>query len=300
MPDGAVTAAWTAPPYEENNIEYHFDVVYDERDGRKLTLQLLLPAYRDVPGRPSLALGPEKTPLIIYIQGSAWLEQLVLLNLPRCIKLCQRGFAVAVVQYRPSTLRPFPAQIEDAKTAVRFMRKHAEEYNIDADNIAIWGDSSGGHTAVMAGITGDGQFDNRQYGEYSASVRCIVDWFGPTDIAVMGCYPSATEHVAPDSPEGLLIGGLDVLENTELAHKTRPMDYLSPSRDVPPMLIMHGDVDDVVNFNQSCFLYEKLREHGRDVTLYKVGGAGHGTGGFNSIEAIDMVCDFVRKHLGRS
>ena len=241
---------------------------------------------------------PQKFPLIVYIPGSAWMKQMVLMMLPRMIKVCQHGFAVAIVEYRPSTLRPFPAQIEDAKTAVRFMRKNADLYNIDVDNIAIWGDSSGGHTAVMAGITDDGVLDNRQYGEFSTEVNCIVDWFGPTDIAAMKDYPSIMEHSHPDTPEGLLIGHLDVDENPELAAKTVPMNYLSKDKDIPPILIMHGDVDDVVHFNQSCRLYNKLKELDKDVTMYKLEGSGHGTVGFASDEAIDTVCDFIKKHLG--
>ena len=298
LPDGAMPVHWTAPPYEEALVDYHFDVVYDERDGQRSTLQILLPMLPGVPGVPFEAPEPpEKFPLIVYIPGSAWLKQVLLLKLSRAIKVCQRGFAVAIVEYRPSTLTPFPAQIEDAKTAVRYMRKHAGEYNIDVNNIAIWGDSSGGHTAVMAGITDDGVLDNRTYGEFSASVKCIVDWFGPTDIAAMNDYPSSMDHANPDSPEGLLIGRVDVLENPELAQKTVPMNYLTKEKDVPPMLIMHGDVDDVVHFNQSCRLYDKLREMGQDVTMYKLEGSGHGTGGFASVEAIDTVCDFVSKYL---
>ena len=299
FPDGVIPVQWMAPLYEEALIDYRFDVVYDERDGQKSTLQILTPMLPGLPGVPFEAPEPpEKFPLIIYIPGSAWLKQMLLMKMARTIKVCQRGFAVAIVEYRPSTTAPFPAQIEDAKTAVRFMRKHAEEYNIDPNRIAIWGDSSGGHTAVMAGITDDGVLDNRQFGEFSASVKCIVDWFGPTDIAAMGDYPSMMEHSHPDTPEGLLIGHLDVLENPELAQKTMPVNYLSKEKDIPPILIMHGDVDDVVHFNQSCRLYNKLKELDKDVTMYKLEGSGHGTGGFEAIESIDTVCSFVRKHLG--
>ena len=298
LPDGAKPVQWTAATYDEALVDYHFNVVYDERDGQKSTLQILLPMLPGTPGVPFAAPEPPgKFPLIVYIPGSAWLKQVVLMKMSRAIKVCQRGFAVAIVEYRPSTTAPFPAQIEDAKTAVRYMRKNADLYNIDVDNVAIWGDSSGGHTAVMAGITDDGVLDNGQYGDYSTDVNCIVDWFGPTDIAAMGDYPSIMEHSHPDTPEGLLIGRLDVLENPELAQKTMPMNYLTKEKDTPPMLIMHGDVDDVVHFNQSCRLYNKLRELGKDVTMYKLIGSGHGTGGFESVESIDTVCDFVRKHL---
>ena len=298
LPEGTKPVNWTAAPNEDTLVDFHFNVVYDIRDGQRSTLQILLPMSPFLIGaQMGMPQPPQKFPLIVYIPGSAWMKQMVLMMLPRMIKVCQRGFAVAIVEYRPSTLRPFPAQIEDAKTAVRFMRKNADLYNIDADNIAIWGDSSGGHTAVMAGITDDGVLDNRQYGEFSTEVSCIVDWFGPTDIAAMKDYPSIMEHSHPDTPEGLLIGHLDVDENPELAAKTVPMNYLSKDKDIPPILIMHGDVDDVVHFNQSCRLYNKLKELDKDITMYKLEGSGHGTVGFASDEAVDTVCDFIKKHL---
>lgn len=297
LPDGVMPVKWGVTPFEDIIVDYRFDVVYDNRDGQKSTLQILLPMPQFLASQPLTTPPTEKYPLIVYIPGSAWMKQIMLMMLPRMTRVCQRGFAVAMVEYRPSTLSPFPAQIEDAKTALRFLRKHADEYNIDTDRIAIWGDSSGGHTAVMAGITDDGVLDNGQYGGYSTDVKCIVDWFGPTDITVMGDYPSVMDHNVPESPEGLLIGRRDVRDFPEIAQKTIPMNYLSKEKAIPPILIMHGDSDDIVNFNQSCRLYNKLVELGKDVTMYKLEGSGHGTGGFASIEAIDMVCDFVRKHM---
>ena len=297
LPEGTKIVDWNATPEQEALVEFHFNVVYDIRDTQRSTLQILLPTSPTLMGMPFGApLEPVKYPLIVYIPGSAWMKQVLLMMLPRMIKVCQRGFAVAIVEYRPSMLRPFPAQIEDAKTAIRFMRKNADLYNIDTDNISIWGDSSGGHTSVMAGITEDGVLDNRQYGEFSTAVNCIVDWFGPTDISVMGDYPSMMEHSHPDTPEGLLIGHLDVQANPELADKTKPMNYLTKDKATPPMLIMHGDIDDVVHFNQSCRLYNKMRELDKDVTLYKLTGSGHGTNGFATDEILDVVIDFINKH----
>ena len=91
--------------------------------------------------------------------------------------LARRGFVTAILQYRESDLAAFPAQIQDAKTGVRFLRKHAEEYHIDVDNIFIMGDSSGGHTAVLAGITaGQDILDTEDYNEFSCEVKAIVDF----------------------------------------------------------------------------------------------------------------------------
>jgi acetyl esterase/lipase len=149
----------------------------------------------------------------------------------------------------------------------------------------------------MAGITEDGELDSDLYGEFSAKVKCIVDWFGPTDISRMGDYPSMMDHVAPDSPEGMLIGGKNVQENPLLVAPTVPMNYLSAERQIPPILIMHGTKDQLVAFNQSSVLYRKLRELNKDVEMYALKGAYHGSGGFNSNEALEIVLNFVEKYL---
>jgi acetyl esterase/lipase len=136
--------------------------------------------------------------------------------------------------------------MEDAKTAVRFMRKHAKEYKVNTDKVAIFGGSSGGHTALMAGFTGDGQPDTDLYGDFSAEVGCIIDWFGPTSMEHMNTYPSGMDHTKPDSPEGKLIGGKYVYDNLDLAAAASPINYISEDKPTPPVLIMHGDRDFLV------------------------------------------------------
>ena len=291
LPDGAIQVSWADEP--GLFVETINDVIYDERDGEKLHLQILLP----MEVRPNIEPPTKKYPLVVFVPGSAFMRQAPKFSLPRMIQLCQRGFAVAIAEYRPSEVAAFPAQTEDAKTAVRFMRKHAAEYRIYPDRVAMYGDSSGAHTAVMAGVTGDGLLDNSQYGEFSCEVKCIIDCFGPTNFAMMNCYPSTQDHTGPDSPEGMVLGRVDVLKNLELSEKASPMYYLSKEKPTPPMLMMHGDRDQLVPFNQSVRLYEKLMESGKDVVFYKLEGAFHGTGGFKSKEALNVIVAFLSKHL---
>lgn len=291
LPDGAKVVKWADKP--GCMVDSKFDVVYDERDGETLHLQILMPMEGTFPFGPA-----KKRPLIVYVPGSAWRRQMISITIPRMMKIAERGYAVAIVQYRPSDAAKFPAQIEDAKSAIRFMRKNAEEYKIDPDRVAIWGGSSGGHTAVMTGVTGDGLLDNGLYGEFSCQVKCIVDWYGPVDISLMNYYPSAMDHIAPDSPEGMLIGGVNVLENPELVQKTVPMNYLSREKEIPPILIMHGSQDQLVPFNQSCRLYDKLKELDKNAEMYKLDGGFHGTGGFNSDEATGLLLEFISRYIG--
>jgi len=265
------------------------NILYAQRDGEDLHIQLLLPTDK---------MDDKKTyPLIVYVQGSAWFRQKIFSSLQRLLRVCEQGYAVAIVQYRPSDVAPFPAQIQDTKTAIRFLRKNASEYKVDPERVAIWGDSSGGHTAVMVGITDDGELDSELDNDYSAKVKCIVDWYGPTDISRMSSYPSTMDHNEPQSPEGMLIGGKTVNENPENVAPTIPMNYVSADKGIPPILIMHGSKDPLVHFNQSCILYNKLKEMDKEVEMYKLKGAYHGHGGFNSSKALNIVLEFIVRYI---
>lgn len=276
---------------EEVFTVYEHDVPYIDRDGLLLHLQLLRPAYADWERKGQY-------PCIVFIQGSAWRKQNVYINIPNLAKLSQRGFVVAVVEYRPSDIAPFPAQIIDAKTAIRFLRKQAERFRIDPTNLFVMGDSSGAHTAVMAGITAEmPALDSTDFADESTQVNAIVDFYGPTDITRMNDVPSTMDHIAPESPEGMLIGGKNVLEHTDEAQKTNPINYIAPERAIPPMLILHGGKDQLVPFHQSVLLFEALKAAGKEVEFYQLQGAQHGGPQFWTDEVLDIVESFLRNHM---
>ena len=125
----------------------------------------------------------------------------------------------------------------------------------------------------------------------SSRVQAVVDWFGPTDLVRMGDAESDVRHNAPDSPESKLIGG-PILENKDKAAKASPTIYVTT--EAPPFLIMHGDRDREVPFNQSELLYAALKKAGVDVTFVPMKGAGHG---FGWPEAIAPVEDFLKRCL---
>ena len=271
-------------------VELSLDVPYAERDGRTLCLQIFTPVVMG-------AAADARYPLVVYVQGSAWMEQEIHRYMAQLERIAARGFVVAIVQYRPSTLRPFPAQVQDAKTAIRFLRKEAARFAIDASRVALMGDSSGGHTAVVAGFTPEHpELDTPLYGEYPCGVRCIVDYYGPTDISRMCERPSTQDHISPDSPEGRLIGGYDVLKNPDKVAPTVPMRYIG-KEPLPPVLILHGTKDRLVPFHQSLLLYEALRKAGKSATLYRLEGADHGGPAFWAPKTLDVVCGFLSRHL---
>ncbi len=273
-------------------VDFLPNVPYINRGGRDLSLQILIP-QREKEGKR------EKCPTIIFIQGSAWHKQSLYGSLGKLIRMAEKGYVVAIVEYRPSEDAIFPAQIEDAKTAYKFMKMNSEKYFVDTENMIFWGDSSGGHTALMCGITCNDYPITEDYKEQEINPRCIIDWYGPTEIYEMACYPSICEHDAPDSPEGMLIGGLRLSENKELAEKTNPAKYLSREKSTPPILIMHGGSDALVHFNQSCRLYAKLKELSKEVEFVKLIHANHGFLGFNCDEALNMVDGFIKKHYAK-
>lgn len=284
LPEGARLVNWQ----DEFGwgVAFEPSIVYAQRDGETLHIHYLTP-------RNDRA----DNPLIVYVQGSAWFRQDVFIHLPEMLRMCQRGYCVALVEYRPSTTAAFPAQAEDAKTAIRFLRAHADKYRFDPNRVALWGDSSGGHTVLMAGITGD-DWPNREDDEpRSAQVKCIVDWYAPTVVSEMPYEPSGGEHMSADCPEGWLIGHRPVAEHPELAAKTVPQGYLRQDKPTPPVLIMHGSRDMTVNFQQSVHLYEALRKMGKECELIKLQGADHGWRGFACTAALDAVDAFLKKHL---
>jgi acetyl esterase/lipase len=266
-------------------MEYIPDIEYINRDGISLYIQLILPYDRT-----------ENTPLVIYVPGSAFRWQNVKRVIPAISLLANRGFAIAMVQYRGSEVSPFPAQMLDTKAAVRFMKINAHKYGLNPDNVYLMGDSSGGHTVLMAGLTaGIEKFEEEIYSEVSSSVKGIIDLYGPTDITKMNDELSSLSHIEPDSPEGCLLGRVNVLEHPELTGPTVVMNYIDSAREIPPILIFHGTNDELVPFGQSCMLYDKLVKCNKKATFYAIDNAHHGGREFWSNQVLDIIEEFIKK-----
>lgn len=158
---------------------YKHDVVYEEIDGVKRTLQLVVPETK-----PTVK---HKYPVLLWVQGSAWLKQDNYKRLTVMARLAKKGFVTGILQYRESAIAPFPAPVEDAKTGIRFLRAHATEYKVDVDNIFILGDSSGGHTALLTAFTANqkGLLDTDLFADSATTVNAVVAFNPVTDI----CQP---------------------------------------------------------------------------------------------------------------
>ncbi|HSG40566.1 MAG TPA: Calx-beta domain-containing protein, partial [Thermoanaerobaculia bacterium] len=210
------------------------------------------------------------------------------------------------IDYRLSGTAVWPAQIQDCKGAIRWLRANAATYNLDPNRFGVWGSSAGGHlvahlgasggvgTVTVGGATVDLEGATGGNLDRSSRVQAVVDWFGPTDLLQMRFHPSGIAHDDPNSPEGRLIGGA-VPDNPDLVATVNPITFLSP--DDPPFLLMHGTVDNSVPFAQSELLHRALVTRGLRSTFVPILGAGHGGGGFNSQATQDTVNSFWDTHL---
>ena len=233
----------------------------------------------------------ELRPLVIWVHGGAWMSG----SKDYCPArpLLEQGYAVASINYRLSQHALFPAQIEDCKAAVRWLRAHAGEYGLDPKRFGAWGASAGGHLAALLGTTGDvEEFDVGENLEQSSRVQAVCDFFGPTNFAKMSAFPSEMDHDAPDSPEARLIGG-PVQESPDEVRQADPITYVT--EDDPPFLIVHGDKDPLVPHNQSELLLAALEEATVSATLYTVKDGGHG--GFRDPEVDRLVSKFFAENV---
>lgn len=221
----------------------------------------------------------------------------------------RRGYAVASVNYRLSPEAKFPAQINDVKAAIRFLRANAQKYNLNPDKMAAWGASAGGNLASLAGTTGDAKkLDDLSLGNeaQSSRVQAVVDWFGPIDFLTMDAQNKESGisekvqgvqvHDTPDSMEGKLLGA-QPSKAPNLSRAASPESYITS--DDPPFLIQHGTLDPFVPTQQSVHFAAALKKALGDskVTLVLIPDAGHGGPQFETPENIDKVMDFLDKFL---
>jgi acetyl esterase/lipase len=245
--------------------------------------------------RLDIFLPPKSTtlrPVVVWIHGGAW-QSGSKANCP-AKPLVGKGYVVVSLGYRLSQSAIFPAQIEDCKAAIRWLRAHAGEYGIDPNHIGVWGASAGGQLAALLGTTGENHdFDVGENLNQSSAVQCVIDWFGPTDFLHYG----AVDRKLEEDPNGVyakFIGGIPS-EKPEQVKRSSPITYVQPG--VAPFLIMQGDQDTVVPAQQSEVLHAALRKAGVESTLKIFPGAGHGGPDFSTPASVQQMSDFLDRHL---
>lgn len=260
-------------------LHYEPDIQYGYASGRALMMDVMYPPVEE-----------KKHPVVIWVHGGGWSDE----NLTRLYRpekemadLCKMGFVCASIDYRLSQHAPFPAQIEDCKEAVRYLRANAAKYGIDTERFGAWGESAGGHLVELMAVSDDTEFIRGENQEYSSRIQAAVPWYAPRDmrktIPEMKQNPNWARLFAADSDE----------ESLKLMEAASPIVYAQ--RKNPPMLLMHGRADKLVSVMESVEYYKALTAAGNDARLVLIPGQGHGF--FEGQEYYDVINDFFREIL---
>ena len=252
------------------------DIVFSNEGGQDVTLRILKPWKNDL-------TKDKRYPLIVFIQGSGWTSPNIGYHLPHIGRFAMAGYVVATVTHRScNDGHPAPAFLRDVKAAVRYLRAHAEEHQIDPTRVAAWGTSSGGNTALLLGLTGDDKrYVSDVHPEQSDAVKAVVDVFGPTDMMSLfvtrfGPYETAELDPGMEAYFNRILGASwKTAEGRAAADAISPMQLLRDGMDLPPMQLLYGDADNVVPYDQGTRMYDKLCEYGYEADFVRVLGAEH-------------------------
>ncbi|WP_283621232.1 alpha/beta hydrolase [Limosilactobacillus avium] len=267
------------------------NVSYAAIDGRPLKMAILEPWTQ----RFQLKYNPLPRPLIVFVQGSSWRVGKMGEQIPQLIQFVKAGYVVATVQHR-NTLDgyPFPAFLQDVKTAIRYLRRHAIKYAIDPEKVAIWGTSSGANAAMLVALTGDDpRYAGHLYLTESDRVNAVVSCFAPMDIKDTFEYTAA---VPGSELLKFCLLGMDTKKWPEKEKEMSPLYQVKPGQDYPPFLLLHGDADKVVPYHQMEDMYHKLTDEDYDVEAYRVKGANHEKD-FWSAKVYQVVQEFLDQQL---
>ena len=275
------TTGWAGParflpPHEptrrDDGALHYSGLTYAVAFGfRPLQLDLWVPAT----GSPA--------PLVVWIHGGGFMFG-DRRHLPETLRpnqvfdaLLDAGLAVATIDYRHALEAPFPAQLLDAKAAVRYLRAFADELGVSTERIGVIGESAGGHIASLVGLTAHRADLEGTHGVVgpSSAVDVVVDWYGPADLSTMPRHPTPPQIAAllpPElhvPPEDHLVAGLDIAARVDAS----PISHVTAA--APPFLLVHGTADWLVPYGQSEQLAVALKGAGVPVDLVPVEGAEH-------------------------
>ncbi len=282
----------------EGQIDVISNIIYSQATlrnaNRPLKMTLLVPRTQ------------KAKPAIVYYPGGGFTSANHEKFIEMRMALAKAGFVVVAAEYRTVPDR-YPALINDAKAAVRYLRAHARQFGIDPQRIGVIGDSAGGYVAQMMGTTnGEKQFDTGDFTEVSSDVQAAATIYGISNLMNIGeGYPEAIQevHKSPAVTEALLIhgpafadfAGESILSDPQKALEASPIGHIKQG--MPPFLIMHGSADKLVSPIQSEQLYRALTEKGNQADYIEVEGAGHGDLYWFQPAIIDKVVRWFKEHL---
>ena len=266
-------------------VAYTRDVVYGHAGGVELKLDVAAPVRGEGP-----------FPAVVCIHGGAWQagkkEDLEFF----ARYLAEQGYVAATVAYRLAPAHLWPAQIEDVKCAVRYLRAHAKELNIDPANIFATGASAGGHLSLMLGLmeAKDGLEGAGGAAEFPSTVRGVANFFGPTDFKVWTAA-GETDAVKPEDKKSQAQQILEAWLGTsdrasDVVRQASPITYVRAGN--PPILTFQGTTDEIVPASQATLLHEALKQAGIQQKLVLMEGEGHGWGGEKMVGSMQETVAF--------
>ena len=237
-------------------------------------------------------------PVVVFFHGGGWNSKDKSQS-PVGEPFEPAGFAVVSANYRYSTQAPFPAQLQDAKAVVRWVRARAAEFGFDPDRVASWGSSAGGYLASFLGVTGHTrEFDVGPYLEFPSTVRAVVDYYGPSRLDTWA--DQMGRATAPGDQQWLRstlepMAGGRLEESAEALRRASPQFYLRPG--AAPHLLLHGTADRFVPAQQSVDFAAACKKVGVPCELILREGGGHGDEYFKTPEMGRGICRFLGRWL---
>ncbi len=281
QPPRTLTAEQVKEMYGDK-VDLHLDQPYAGNKNPKQCVDLYLPKMR---------ANDKPLPVLVFIHGGGWVNGDRKSYARQAASFIQEGkYAVVAVGYRLSAEAQWPQQIYDCKAAIRWVRGHAKEYNLNADKLAVIGNSAGGHLVSLLGTSGGVAALEGDLGEFtsqSSRVTCVVNYYGPSDFAM----PLFTGEKAGDDDSAVngLLGG-KLKEKQAEAKAASPVTYIDSTD--PPVLTVHGTKDSRVDYKHAERLNAALKQAGVTSLLLPITGGGHGaTGGDEGLQRVKQFLD---------
>jgi len=277
---------------ESTTAKTYKPIVYPA--GFKANIDEVYTKVGDWDGKLDLYFQPQSsvpTPLLINIHGGGW-KNGVKENQGGFSSFFKEGFSVANVEYRMSPQAKAPAAVEDVRCALIYLITNAKKFNIDVNRIVVMGGSAGGHLALMTGLLGNNSiFDGNCPGTKNIKVAAIIDKYGCSDVWAK-MYTNYGPSVRKNYNGKEWLG--DKQNDEKFAKSVSPVSYVTKKS--PPTLIIHGNADSSIAYNQSEVLYKLFKDNGVQTDFITVEGGGHGKFTKEKNAELNLaILDFIKK-----
>lgn len=250
--------------------------------------------------------GKGKRPAVVFVTGGGFIGAPKTNYIQQRVEIAEAGYVVASIEYRRVPDGVFPQPLEDVKSAIRFLKAHADELGIDKNKIAVMGESAGGYFAAITATTnGDRKYDKGENLNETSDVQAAIDIYGLSDLTKVGDDFSKevqAQHNSPAATEALMANGAvpfggdgSTIKNSKKVKEVNPITHISSK--TPPFLLLHGDKDTLVSPSQTDILHKALVAKGIDSTRYIVRNAAHGGEYWVQPEVMKVIIDFLNKKL---